>query len=534
MSGVRMDLISVSFAALSIFTMGGIIFGIGSIYPVLYFERALEGPSCGVVFVDNDGRGWTHPEECEDSRRRVACCPAQKLKFTAITSIALFAADGGMLMYGELGDRLGPRACFGTGMVLFWVGLSFLAMASLHVDTESYWYLAFFFIGVSGPGIFMGSMFLGEKYPRVRPIISAVAASMWDGSALVFKFFEMWYDHLVPQYPVGGRRVADPPPALTLIAVAWMVITACLGGMTWCLLPSRQLLEHLRTADGSSAEPLRDDVDDPTDGEGATPSTPDAATSTRQAPSSGSPAAPQTGSFLSFFCRMDTKLMLCFMAVYNLKSSFYIATFSSEMNAMFFRPTADSLTNTFNIAFPVGGFVTSVIGATLLDKLGEREDLYMTLVLLLAIMFGLYNLLPYAASQFASALLFGPVRTLQWACYFHFLSHPKRYPSHYVGRLLGYGNLVIAVVGDVPLAAMQSFILYNDYLGSRAARYLLVHFVLQLLLIGTLALPWYLSRQRVAVLAKEAAAMAEQQAEEPEEVELSVPRRIAAAAEQPA
>ena len=127
---------------------------------------------------------------------------------------------------------------------------------------------------------------------------------------------------------------------------------------------------------------------------------------------------------------------------------------------MFFLPTAESLADTFNVAFPVGGFFTSVVASILLDRLGSREDLYMTLVVLLAIMFGICaqrrldpktsaqrrpltiygsrrspadNLLPYAASQFASALLFGPTRTLQWACYFHFLSLPKRYPPQYVG-----------------------------------------------------------------------------------------------------
>ena len=61
----------------------------------------------------------------------------------------------------------------------------------------------------------------------------------------------------------------------------------------------------------------------------------------------------------------------------------------------------------------------------------------------------------YAETQFASAILFGPCRTLQWACYFHFLSLPRRYPPQFVGRLLGYGNLVIALVGDVPLSALE-------------------------------------------------------------------------------
>jgi hypothetical protein len=60
----------------------------------------------------------------------------------------------------------------------------------------------------------------------------------------------------------------------------------------------------------------------------------------------------------------------------------------------------------------------------------------------MAIAFGGLTLIPYAPAQYAAALLFGPTRTVQWACYFHFLSLPSRYSARYVGRLLGYGNLV--------------------------------------------------------------------------------------------
>ena len=53
----------------------------------------------------------------------------------------------------------------------------------------------------------------------------------------------------------------------------------------------------------------------------------------------------------------------------------------------------------------------------------------MLLVVLSCLVFGGYNLLPHPTAQLASALLFGPTRTTQWACYFHFLSLPRRYPS---------------------------------------------------------------------------------------------------------
>ena len=491
---MRADYLSVALAAASIWSMGGIIFGIASLYPVLYYERALEGSACGVpIGLTDDGMAC-------NVHRRERCCDAQELQFTSLTSMALFAADGAMLVYGELGDRFGPRACFGTGYCLAVLGLLLLASAASS-SIDYLWYMAFLCIGVSGPGVFMGCLFLGERYPQLRAVISAVGAAMWDGSALVFQLFAATYFSTVPSG--SPLSVTDPAglPAVGLsgIATAWAVWCLVIGLATFRMLPSRALLEHLRQTEGQSAEPLsaaqEDALTSPKSTTGCLSSQDGLGTAASSVGAAdGGSRASAPASFLSYFCRSDTRLLLAFMGVFNLKSSFYIATFATQMSGMFFPPTASMLATTFNIAFPVGGFCTSAIASVLLDRLGEREDLYMTLVLLLAIMFGIYNLLPYAASQFASALLFGPTRTLQWACYFHFLSLPKRYPPQYVGRLLGYGNLVVALVGDVPLSFLNWFVLYTEELGSSSARYLLVHFGLQLALIACLALPWHLHK----------------------------------------
>jgi hypothetical protein len=37
---------------------------------------------------------------------------------------------------------------------------------------------------------------------------------------------------------------------------------------------------------------------------------------------------------------------------------------------------------------------------------------------------------------------------LQWACYFHALAVAPRYPQHLSGRILGYNNIVIALLSD--------------------------------------------------------------------------------------
>ena len=444
--------LAVALAAASIWCMGGVIFGIASLYPVLYYEGALEASSCGT-------------DDACDARMDSQCCDAQQLKYTSITSVALFAADGAMLAYGEIGDRFGPRACFGTGAGLAWLGLFLLGLGA-RTGNDFLWLTSLLCIGVSGPGVFMGCLFLGERYPRLHAVISAVGAAMWDASALVFRLFALIYFGSVPS---GGAR---PSFGLDAIAIVWLILVVPLGALTFSALPSKELLESLRAVAEPEHEGGAAVVDD------------------------------NKVSFLSVFCRNDTRLMLCFMGLFNLKSSFYIATFAEQMRGLFLPSTAVSLADTFNIAFPVGGFFTSVVASILLDRLGKREDLYMTIVVLAAITFGACNLMPYAASQLASALLFGPCRTLQWACYFHFLSLPSRYPPQFVGRLLGYGNLVVALVGDVPISALNAFVLFAESLGSTEARYRLVHGGLQLGIIACLALPWYLHKQQQTSAAK--------------------------------
>lgn len=52
--------------------------------------------------------------------RREKCCSAQESLYVAIASASLFLADGIMVVYGELMDRMGPRWCMGVAASLLW------------------------------------------------------------------------------------------------------------------------------------------------------------------------------------------------------------------------------------------------------------------------------------------------------------------------------------------------------------------------------------------------------------------------------
>jgi len=443
-----------------------------------------------------------------------------------------------MLLYGELGDRAGPRYCFGVGACLSWFGFILLA-TSARVGMDVSWYAATFFMGASGPGVFMGCLFLGEKYPQLHAVISAVAASMWDASALVLMLFNLVYFsgmqggeatafeaaagseggldgvslHTNSSALAGYGGMEHSSIGLGVIAISWLLLCVPIGLRTFRELPTlqetlaiRSLAEQASTGLSAAKEEekasLRDrsgtveeDVSDNSPGAAPPMRSTDEAGKGEEGEESGG-NGDDGPTFRQCFCRTDTLLILYFMATYNLKSSFFITTFADEAASLFDSYWTDTLATTFNLAFPLGGFVTSVFATILLSRLGDREDLYMLLVVLMALFLSFLNLLPYPSTQLFAALLFGPTRTLQWACYFHFLSLPKRYPPQFVGRLLGYGNLVIALAGDVPVSMLNAFVSGSDAFGSTAARYVAVHAFLQLLLVGGLALPWHLRRTR--------------------------------------
>jgi len=203
------------------------------------------------------------------------------------------------------------------------------------------------------------------------------------------------------------------------------------------------------------------------------------------------------GSLPKLFLRTDTLLLLTFMATFNLKSSFYIVSLEDQLTAFGLSlSTVNSISTTFNTAFPVGGFVSSFCAMALLQRFRRSEHVYMTFVLILAAAFALSNLVPYEAAQYVAALAFGPTRTIQWAAYFLFLEQPDRYPPAKLGRMIGYANLIIALVGDGPPTALKAYASANGgaWPGTAFGRYQLVHSVTTLVVVGCLAFPVYLAR----------------------------------------
>jgi len=555
--------------------MGGLQFGIASLYPVFYREQVF-ADICG----DSAARQCTLRSEPVEATTK--CCNAQQLRFTSISAFSIFTSDFGMVLFGELSDWLGPRSAFGVGALFVSIGTLMLGVGSsvnLHwqpgsgVATatstaldEVLITLGLFCLGAGGPGVFVGALALSERYPSLRATVTSLVAAMEDSSALVFLLFNVIY------FEAGVE--------LEYIFFAWLCLCVLLGCGTLSSLPSKQHIDGVRdeATDNADALSRASELKEVYGSESASAAivpvdsieadladalrtsgvaNPEVALrcsppvvlthglthSYNGGPSSIAVSAslPQSSSandclailrqttsdsewrddasvtssksmvphrisaplvnapnFRNQFCRLDTALILAFMSLHNLKATFFITTFADHMNELFDAETAASLAQTFNVAFPVSGFFTAFVAAVVLEKLGSREDLYMAVSVVLVLLFHLASIPPWPSSQLAAVLLFGPARTFQWACYFHVLYQHRRYSPKFAGRLVGYGNMVIAIIGNGPPSLLNFFVAdATAVLDSVGNRYIAVHVgLLAVMTLACVALPFHLHRTR--------------------------------------
>uniref|UniRef100_A0A7S3JXM8 Uncharacterized protein n=1 Tax=Aureoumbra lagunensis TaxID=44058 RepID=A0A7S3JXM8_9STRA len=332
------------------------------------------------------------------------CCAAQRERLALVASVSLFCADGIMVFYGEVQDRFGPLACFLIGE--FFVLFGFFGFG-LQKNNDFIFSVLLTFLALGGPGIFMGCLGLSDLYPSLEPAIAAATASAFDASALVFVLVSFFAKKM--------------HASLEYAFFIWTVICFIFGIFVFLYLRTKRD-QHKKAH--SSISLLEDQA-----------------------------SLPEESRVWQHFKRRDTILLVTFMAMYNLKSSFFIETATEQ--ARIFQSSTSQL---FDLAFPLGGFLSSFLVAARL-----RHSDALDIVALLSNLLCIAHLFPFKSSQILAALLFGPARTFQWATYFHyFYSSKNSYPSAVVGRLLGYSNLVIALLSDTIVPVLVAFVQIDD------------------------------------------------------------------------
>jgi MFS family permease len=457
--GGVLGLLATLLTGLCVFSSSGLIFGFSSILPILYREEVF-ARSC-----DHHGYGSGNCSTISATGNK--CCDAQLAAFTAMSTVGFFMADASMIFYGELLDRAGPRPCFFVGSSLVLVGLGLLALSPTAwrvVYPDFMWVTAFALMGLGGPGCFLATLSFSERWRGIEPVISATAAAAFDSSSLVFFLFNtLYFDAGVPFYA---------------ICTGWMILIALAAGAMLLLLPTRSELTRLR-ADASLAEDVAAvPADAPTSSlsEPLAASVPVAEMDEHALPAAG--AADRSTSVWQLFARSDTLLLVYFMVTSNVKAVFFIVSLSDVTRTYLPEHAAQQIDTTFNVAFPVGGLASAFVAMLLLRATSQRAHLYMGVAVGLAVAFSAASLLENETSQLIAALLFGPCRTLQWACYFHFLTSSGRYPAENVGRLIGYAGLAIALFSDGTPNLLSAFVRDSSWPDTARGRYELVAYAL--------------------------------------------------------
>ena len=127
--GARLEAMwtAVILASCSTFAMGGVVFGISSLYPMLYMQGFYRS-ACPAVLLNAT-------EAVCPVGMSTSCCDKQFLSYSFVTSSAFFLVDAAAAPWGELADRLGGRFCLACAASVSVAGFLMLAAgAALRSD----------------------------------------------------------------------------------------------------------------------------------------------------------------------------------------------------------------------------------------------------------------------------------------------------------------------------------------------------------------------------------------------------------------
>eukprot|EP00965_Chrysotila_dentata_P231226 6198232-Pleurochrysis_carterae.AAC.1 len=193
---------AVALACASTFTMGGVIFGISSLYPTLRDEgwwsslcrtELDAGVHGGTdMLISQSGQGAIGTALGGDTfgragRTAAACKDSQLVRYSLVSSIAFFLADAAAAPWGELADRAGPFVCMVTAVTLSTSAFLLLAVGSL-LRSDGVITVALLALGAAGPGVFSGGYVGGlevvSAFPELKAVLTSFEAAVFDGSAL--------------------------------------------------------------------------------------------------------------------------------------------------------------------------------------------------------------------------------------------------------------------------------------------------------------------------------------------------------------
>ncbi|KAL1515167.1 hypothetical protein AB1Y20_004235 [Prymnesium parvum] len=526
---------AVSLSSIAIFMMGGVVFGLSALYPFLYEQRMWAA-------VCDDGGGAAR------CRGPLKCCDGQLVQLSLLASVAFFISDAAAAPWGEVVDRIGGRNCLALSASASCAAFVLLG-AGVAQAHEELTVCAVVLLALSGPGV-CSSCYIGclelvrhAVSPLYRASVTAAltsfVAAVVNGSALVLSILQEraerrfmrggggWRGGLVvweeTAAEVGqwskrwGQMASSQGEVAFLVATAgWAVLCGLVAvalrsilGETDATLPLSPAVHAMLTEALWSAPEGEAESTGSAESEGEAFELP-RPLGVRESPRRG-PISTSSSFEVSWklvrtewndpplwptLLQPYNVLLISMMTVLNLICSFYIQSQADQVAIMFDAEQAEELRGVFNIAFPVVGVASVVAAWSMLHRFDTCAYRYWGIVVALGNAFNLLSVVQLYWCQLAAALLFGFVRTLQWAAYFHFVANDQYYAEELTGRAVGYNGLVVALLSDGMPYVLAAVASSPEWGGDLAKRYMVIKGILQLFMMACVTFPWYLrSRQ---------------------------------------
>ena len=500
--------LAVFLGCISIFAMCGVVFGMPALYPSLYY-RGFYANLC------------TDSDQCLQADTRGKCCEAQFVRIGLTSSTTFFIADAAAGFWGEYVDRAGAWSCFSHassgcigGFIL--LGFSLWPSPVLSYLRDFTATTAFAILGLSGPGVFNGVYvgclsIVGSSSAHVSAF-TAFSAACFDGSALVFALHHLFGVHM---------RLG-----LVTMIMVWALLGMGLRALFLRLLSAEPGHASAGTELPAGSTPKPKPCSDASPLKAASessglladaappalpmPPDPDDAPAYNKAAAGGGASAGGVGGVggllvglpasIRAFCapRLVSTLlnrvnlaMISLMVSLNLVAAFYLQTQTEQMNLIFSSEESNVLGEFLEFGFPTVGFISSILAAKFVFEPNHAHELLCWVWPAgLGAAFCLVQSVPLLSFQYMAAFIFGPMRTMQWACYFHALAVAPRYPQALSGRVLGYNNVVIALLSDTLPFFLTALTAGDDSTttSEQAWRYAFVRICLLLPVIATSAL----------------------------------------------
>jgi hypothetical protein len=359
------------------------------------------------------------------------------------------------------------------GLICIMFSVGGVVLLGLSGSSGYYWIVSFFILGGANVCVFMCVVSLAKTMPEQAPLFVSLCIGMFDFSAIIFFTFDKIYQ---------GTSLSFE--------------SICLGYAALAALCGICVVRYLPPKDAVSG--IQDDFDAFVREDSAM-ARPDAARNSTRKSEPAKPRASETVTSLA--CAPTYILLTLMMTIFNLKNTFFVATFSEQLQALVDDEKSDVteggqkfLNELFNIVFPIGGAMVVPFSGWFLQKYRYMDDYGFWLVLLLGLGHGVANLSSNLWGQAASIVVFSILRSLKWTVFTDFVN--KTYEMKFLGRLLGMGNFFVSTIGLLVYPAIQVAEPSHINPGKAWDRFVLVNAALTVLECVCICFPLYLTRKR--------------------------------------